>query len=257
MFVYQISSSMTNKSYVGLTKHAVEVRFAQHVRSAAAGGDTALCKAIRKYGPETFKVSAIDIAESSKQLAYKESFWIKELGTFAPNGYNLTTGGEHTTFALEVRDTMSKAAKERFSSDSEKEKQSNRVKAAWVTHRASLSKGVVETARKTADHRSVKMKAVWGDEKYRSKVIEAQRNGWKNADKSKAVSAAVSRWKNRDSYRNKMVAVITSDGREFESTAACAKALGISQSYVSSRVSSGRPLKNGIYLRKKQPVGIQ
>lgn len=45
-----------------------------------------------KYGPENFVFEKIeDLCEDYND---KEKFWIKELNTLAPNGYNMTEGGD-------------------------------------------------------------------------------------------------------------------------------------------------------------------
>jgi group I intron endonuclease len=50
-----------------------------------------LDNAIRKYGHKTFKVELLEEILIS-QLNQREEFWIKELNTLSPNGYNLRTG---------------------------------------------------------------------------------------------------------------------------------------------------------------------
>jgi hypothetical protein len=50
--------------------------------------------ALLKYGKERFDFDVIDIAETQDQLDHKERFWIKQLNTIAPHGFNLERGGE-------------------------------------------------------------------------------------------------------------------------------------------------------------------
>lgn len=50
---------------------------------------------MRKYGVENFKIEQIDTADNQEELDAKEKYYIEFYNTIAPNGYNLTTGGEH------------------------------------------------------------------------------------------------------------------------------------------------------------------
>lgn len=77
-------------SYVGLTRRLIGKRFANHLCQAKFY----FGHAIKKYGIENFDIVQIDTAETPEELGRKEAFWIKELNTLHPNGYNLTTGGE-------------------------------------------------------------------------------------------------------------------------------------------------------------------
>ena len=52
-----------------------------------------IAKTINKYGHENFTIEEIEKCNSIDELNLREQFWIKELNTLAPNGYNLTTGG--------------------------------------------------------------------------------------------------------------------------------------------------------------------
>jgi group I intron endonuclease len=55
---------------------------------------TVLGRAIRKYGRESFVVTVIDEAADVKEACAKEQMYIKKLNTRAPNGMNMTDGGE-------------------------------------------------------------------------------------------------------------------------------------------------------------------
>ncbi len=52
-----------------------------------------LDNAIRKYGYENFKLTLICECSTFSELNDKEKYFIKELNTLSPNGYNLTSGG--------------------------------------------------------------------------------------------------------------------------------------------------------------------
>ena len=90
MIIYCIINKINGKKYVGQTTQKINVRFSRHCRKG-----NALYNAIKKYGKENFNVKEIDRATNQNELNEKEIFWIKKLDTLYPNGYNLTTGGEH------------------------------------------------------------------------------------------------------------------------------------------------------------------
>lgn len=112
-FIYRITNKENQKAYVGMTSGTVEKRWRGHVRKALRGDtDMLICKAIRKYGEESFHVETLEQCENSL-LKQAEQRWISVLGTFE-SGYNLTKGGEGTfgfKFSDKSRQKMSEKAK--------------------------------------------------------------------------------------------------------------------------------------------------
>jgi hypothetical protein len=49
---------------------------------------------MRKYGKDSFEVSVIEEVCTLEELDCREKYWIAELGTLHPGGYNLTEGGD-------------------------------------------------------------------------------------------------------------------------------------------------------------------
>jgi predicted GIY-YIG superfamily endonuclease len=96
MFAYLVTGP-SGKRYVGITSGEIAARWQQHVSAAIARRfNSALHAAIRKYGAEAFSVEQIGSAETWKELCALERSAIAERGTFTPNGYNLTLGGDGT-----------------------------------------------------------------------------------------------------------------------------------------------------------------
>lgn len=93
MCVYSITHIVTGKTYIGQTTLKARRRWSRHICQKDSQGRSAIKSAIGKYGKESFAFSVIDIAESQKQLDYKEIFWISKMNTLSPNGYNLGMGG--------------------------------------------------------------------------------------------------------------------------------------------------------------------
>lgn len=93
---YVVTCRPTGKQYVGITSEDVIRRWKNHVyysrrkRSYAS----ALGAAIRKYGALAFGIESVGCACCLEDAHALESLLIHQYGTFAPNGYNLTLGGE-------------------------------------------------------------------------------------------------------------------------------------------------------------------
>lgn len=78
---------------MGQTSRTLEKRWIEHC--SASSGCVALHNAILKYGKENFKVEQIDTALNQEELDRKEIHYIASYETLAPNGYNLTIGGDY------------------------------------------------------------------------------------------------------------------------------------------------------------------
>jgi len=96
--IYKHTSERSGKSYVGLTKRSMELRWKEHCRDASMGSDKHFHRAIRLYGEDNWKheviIEGIDTVEEANAL---EKFYIKQCDTFE-NGYNLTLGGDGALF---------------------------------------------------------------------------------------------------------------------------------------------------------------
>ena len=92
MVIYILTNTVNGKQYVGKTIVTAMKRFQQHKADARKGSETAIHRAIRKYGPEAFLVETVDTATTKEELNQKEREWISKLGTFGV--YNMTPGGE-------------------------------------------------------------------------------------------------------------------------------------------------------------------
>jgi len=91
-YIYKITNVATGKIYVGQTTQTLTERYERHVTKSKSL-ETYICRAIRKYGAESFNIEALEEVESY-QLNERERYWIKALNSQAPNGYNMTEGGE-------------------------------------------------------------------------------------------------------------------------------------------------------------------
>lgn len=91
MVVYMLKNKINGKIYVGETKRALEVRVNEHIKGVI---DSCIHRAIAKYGIENFEVAVLEECDSIEELKEREIFWIRELNSKVPNGYNLTDGGD-------------------------------------------------------------------------------------------------------------------------------------------------------------------
>ncbi len=106
MVIYKITNEVNGKSYVGQTTQDLSARWKQHL--ACDGHCIALTSAMKKYGTENFIIEEIYWAFSTEELLKKEKEFINNFNTLAPNGYNLTSGGEAPVFSEITRQKMSR-----------------------------------------------------------------------------------------------------------------------------------------------------
>lgn len=83
-----------DKRYIGQTTRELKRRRNEHIAQANNGSELAIHQAIRKYGEDSFKWSAIDQAYNQEDLDEKEIYWIDYYDTFYTGGYNMARGGQ-------------------------------------------------------------------------------------------------------------------------------------------------------------------
>lgn len=109
---YKITHTESGKAYIGITTRALKARWAAH--GCPSRGPNAMGAAIIKYGRDAFSVEHIASARSLPDLLLLERALIAQYGTLAPNGYNLTSGGDGMLNpSQETRRRMSSSASKR------------------------------------------------------------------------------------------------------------------------------------------------
>ena len=93
--VYKIINRINNKLYIGITANYKQ-RMKEHFiyYNCNRKRKSYLHNAVKKYGVENFTHEIIYRCNSWKKLCQKENFYIKDLKTKYPIGYNLTDGGD-------------------------------------------------------------------------------------------------------------------------------------------------------------------
>ena len=109
MVIYLVTNRISGKKYVGQSVRTPEYRWASHVSDAKRlKKTTALGKAIRKYGRDSFDIEVIDTANSIEELNTKEWFFANMLNTYVPNGYNIAVCGSGYVKTKKAIHNMSK-----------------------------------------------------------------------------------------------------------------------------------------------------
>ena len=102
-FIYLLIDGTNDKEYVGQTTRSVKVRFKEHTESPHYIGN-----AMRAHGVELFTWAILKECYSQEELNFWERHMIKSRDTLAPNGYNLTGGGEKSPDCIDSPDLSAK-----------------------------------------------------------------------------------------------------------------------------------------------------
>lgn len=114
--IYAHQNRVNGKIYVGQTTSTLEGRWRLHLRCARSpktpNHNGLFAKAIQKYGSAAFDSQVLSVAASQEELDNLERLWIILLQSKAPNGYNLTDGGNSGTKGHIVSDAVRKRLSE-------------------------------------------------------------------------------------------------------------------------------------------------
>lgn len=93
--IYIITNLVNDKKYIGQSID-VSSRWRQHVKDSKNNRlkSRYLYSSFNKYGIKNFNLETIEENVPINRIDEREKYWISYYNTFAPNGYNLTHGGE-------------------------------------------------------------------------------------------------------------------------------------------------------------------
>jgi group I intron endonuclease len=132
---------MTKMVYVGQTIVDLDKRWGDHCSKGS--NCRFLSRAINKYGKENFTIEQIDTALSIEELNQKEIYWIEQLNSLSPNGYNLKTGGSNGNLSQETKDKISNSnlGKKRTEKSKQLMREKQLGKKHTEEHRRKISEG--------------------------------------------------------------------------------------------------------------------
>ncbi len=94
--IYKIENTVDHKNYVGCTTKTLDERLHEHILQGLNPNTrkvtrSPLYDAIAMHGADKFSISLLEPGQGSKEVMYsRESYWIRELGTRMPLGYNIS-----------------------------------------------------------------------------------------------------------------------------------------------------------------------
>ena len=154
--IYILTNKVNDKQYVGRDVNLpsrVKIHF-----SEKSLGCPLIHRAIKKYGCDNFTVEIIPYPGiSNKALNAVEMWKIAELNTKAPNGYNLTRGGEGTaghTVSTEARKKISDAHRGKKLSEEHRQKLSKAHKGKKRKPRTAETRRKISEAQKGKSRKS-------------------------------------------------------------------------------------------------------
>lgn len=106
-YIYIIKNTINDKVYIGKTTQGIDVRFKQHksgLNNQNPKRQSYLKNAMKKYGVDNFYYEELyrceidDIDELNTHLSQKEIEFIKQYNAHGDGGYNLTDGGDGSSY---------------------------------------------------------------------------------------------------------------------------------------------------------------
>ena len=106
---YLIRCLTTGRGYIGITSRGLKRRWTEHLYDAGRSR-MAISRAIAKHGKDAFSIEPLCSARSWDDICAAEAALIEQHGTKAPNGYNISNGGEGPFGVTRTADAVERSA---------------------------------------------------------------------------------------------------------------------------------------------------
>jgi group I intron endonuclease len=129
-YVYKTTNLINGKIYVGQHSTNKEFKKDKYIgngidnQNKSEYTDNVFCKAVRKYKYENFKCEILEYCQTKKELDIREVFWIKELNSLLPNGYNMVARAGGGYISKEHYERLSREFKNRKNSEEQNKQHS-------------------------------------------------------------------------------------------------------------------------------------
>ena len=214
--IYRITCKLDGMIYIGQTVRTIEERFQEHAKA-----DSYIGNAIRAHGVENFSVEVIEECDTREQLNEREIFWIAELNSKHPNGYNLTDGGEGSSGVERTPETRAKisAAKKNPSAETRAKMSAvHKGKPLSDEHRAKI--GATQKGKKLSEETKAKIgakkKGVPKSPEHKAKLAAANTGKKASAETKAKMSAKHKGKRHTQEARAKIAAAKTGKPRSKE-----------------------------------------
>lgn len=184
-YIYRILNKITKKCYIGETKcKDVSRRWNQHKQTIEINkGCPALRDAVKKYGIDNFEFSVLIICFDDDRFKH-EIEYIKKYNSVAPNGYNLTNGGEGggfqgKTHTEEVKNGIKNKLKQKYIDNPDLKKQMserNKIIMSNPEVRENIKNGILNSEKmkkNIEDKKTGNYKQIKHTEERKTKISES------------------------------------------------------------------------------------
>lgn len=179
MYIYQIKNIVTGKLYIGKTIQCPKKRYTRHIQEATNGTNRRLYSSIQHHGIDNFDLTVLCECGSIDELNEMEMYWIDQLDTLIPNGYNMTIGGDggYTLESWDDEDKVLLYAKQAKSRKGQKRtnESKQRMSDAAKIRQQSYSKEESEAIKKKQS-KTLKEKYSRGEIKINNPVLYGESN---------------------------------------------------------------------------------
>lgn len=133
--VYKATCRVNGKAYIGKTIYTAQHRWYCHVSIAMSGKSRfPISRAIKKHGANSFILETLYEGVDEREINAVEKGLIASHGTYAPRGYNITSGGEGVSGLKFSEETLAKMRGPRGPSSYRGKKYSKERKIAHLPH---------------------------------------------------------------------------------------------------------------------------